>query len=59
MPLIVKDYVWDETPQTLGISVPLKGVKKDKIDIFSTDEYVKVRDSYSIKQHMNVEAIPY
>lgn len=42
MPLIVKDFVWDETPKTVGISVPLKGVKKEKIDIFSTDEYIKV-----------------
>lgn len=42
MPLIVKDYSWEETPKTVAISVPLKGVKKDKVNLFSTDEFLKV-----------------
>lgn len=42
MPLIVKDYSWEETPTITGISIPLKGVKKEKVDIFSTDEFIKV-----------------
>ena len=43
MPLVIKDYNWEETPKSLAITVPLKGVKKDKVDIFSTDELIKVR----------------
>nr|XP_006812430.1 PREDICTED: LOW QUALITY PROTEIN: dyslexia susceptibility 1 candidate gene 1 protein homolog [Saccoglossus kowalevskii] len=42
MPLAVKDYTWDETETTVHIVVPLKGVKANKVDIFSTDEYIKV-----------------
>lgn len=42
MPLIVKDYDWEETPTTVAISVPLRGVKREKVDIFSTEEFIKV-----------------
>lgn len=41
MPLVIKDYRWEETPTTVAISVPLKGVKKNKVDLFSTDEFLK------------------
>ena len=43
MPLVVKDYLWEETPTTVAINVPLKGVKKHKVDVFSTDEFIKVK----------------
>lgn len=46
MPLLIKDYSWDETPTTVAISVPLKGVKKDKVDIFSFEDYIKVSSNY-------------
>jgi dyslexia susceptibility 1 candidate gene 1 protein len=42
MPLLVKDYLWEETDLSVIITVPLKGVKPNKFDIFSTEEYIKV-----------------
>lgn len=42
MPLIVKDYVWEETDKNVFITVPLKGVKANKVDILSSEEYLKV-----------------
>ncbi|XP_038076928.1 dynein assembly factor 4, axonemal-like [Patiria miniata] len=42
MPITVKDYTWDETETSVHVVVPLKGVKASKVDIFSTDEYLKV-----------------
>ena len=48
MPITVRDYTWEETEDRLFITVPLKGVKANKVDIFSTEEYVKVNISYII-----------
>ncbi|XP_051239215.1 dynein assembly factor 4, axonemal isoform X3 [Dicentrarchus labrax] len=42
MPLLVTDYCWTQTESTVHISVPLKGAKVGKVDILSTDEYLKV-----------------
>ncbi|XP_048584128.1 dynein axonemal assembly factor 4 isoform X1 [Nematostella vectensis] len=42
MPLIVKDYEWQQTDVSVRITVPLKGVNPSKADVFSTDEYLKV-----------------
>ncbi|XP_059191882.1 dynein assembly factor 4, axonemal [Centropristis striata] len=42
MPLIVTDYSWTQTDSTVCICVPLKGAKDCKVDILSTDEYLKV-----------------
>lgn len=42
MPIVVKDFTWKETDTDVIITVPLKGVKPSKADIFSTDSYVKV-----------------
>ncbi|XP_071964724.1 dynein axonemal assembly factor 4-like [Antedon mediterranea] len=42
MPIAVKDYVWDETEVSIHITIPLKGVKSSKADIFLTDDYLKV-----------------
>ena len=44
MPVIVQDYTWSETTSEVVITVPLKGVKPSKVDIFSSDDYVKVRN---------------
>ncbi|XP_023253133.1 dynein assembly factor 4, axonemal [Seriola lalandi dorsalis] len=42
MPLLVTDYSWTQTDTTVYIHVPLKGAKVGKVDIVSTDEYLKV-----------------
>ncbi|KAK3733290.1 hypothetical protein QZH41_011121, partial [Actinostola sp. cb2023] len=42
MPILVKDYEWEETEESVRVTVPLKGVQPNKIDIFSTEEYIKV-----------------
>ena len=42
MPIIVRDYTWEQTDKMLFITVPLKGVKPQKVDLFSTEEYLKV-----------------
>ncbi|KAL1007281.1 hypothetical protein UPYG_G00084490 [Umbra pygmaea] len=42
MPLIVKDYTWTQTETNIYLHVPLKGVKPGNIDIFCTDDYLKV-----------------
>ena len=47
MPIQVKDYVWEETDETVLITVPLKGVPSNRVDIFSIDDYIKV--SYTVK----------
>ena len=43
MPVIVKDYTWSETIDEVVIIVPLKGANPSKADIFSNDDYLKVR----------------
>jgi len=47
MPIQVKDYVWEETNESVLITVPLKGVPSNRVDIFSIDEYIKVSISIS------------
>ncbi len=42
MPIIVKDYKWSETEYDVCITLPLKGVKAAKADIFTTSDYIKV-----------------
>ncbi|OWF47556.1 dyslexia susceptibility 1 candidate gene 1 protein homolog [Mizuhopecten yessoensis] len=42
MPLAIRDYTWDETENAVFITVPLKGVKSHNVNIFSTEEYIKV-----------------
>ncbi|XP_070763999.1 dynein axonemal assembly factor 4 [Enoplosus armatus] len=42
MPLLVTDHSWTQTDSTVYITVPLKGAKVGKVDILSTDEYLKV-----------------
>ena len=42
MPIAVRDYTWKESDVDLTITIPLKGVKGSKADIFSTNQYIKV-----------------
>lgn len=42
MPIQVKDYAWEETEEIVLISVPLKGVPSNRVDVFSVDDYIKV-----------------
>lgn len=42
MPLLVKDYTWRQTENVVVIRVPLKGVHHSRVDIFSSDNYIKV-----------------
>lgn len=50
MPLLVTDYSWTQTDSTVFISVPLKGRKVEKVDIMSTEEYLKVKIAYNDKR---------
>ena len=49
MPIQVKDYVWEQTDETVLITVPLKGVPPNRVDIFSIDDYIKVRAAFCIQ----------
>ncbi|KAM3609956.1 uncharacterized protein V6R79_022946 [Siganus canaliculatus] len=42
MPLLVTDHSWTQTDSTIYISLPLKGARAGKVDIVSTEEYLKV-----------------
>jgi len=42
MPLLVKDYTWRQTENVVVIRVPLKGVHHSRVDIYSSDSYIKV-----------------
>lgn len=41
MPLVVKDYKWKQTENTVIIEVPLHGISSNKVDIFTSSEYIK------------------
>jgi hypothetical protein len=42
MPLLIRDYTWDETEKMVFITVPLKGVRAHKVDLLSSEEFIKV-----------------
>lgn len=42
MPIIVKDYDWNENLKSINIHVPLKGVNRSKADVFCGEEFLKV-----------------
>ena len=42
MPIAVKDFEWGQSNQMLYVTVPLKGVARNKVDILSTEVYIKV-----------------
>lgn len=41
MPIVIKDFTWNQTESTLTITVPLKGVHQSKTDIFTSPKYIK------------------
>ncbi|XP_037294620.1 dynein assembly factor 4, axonemal [Manduca sexta] len=45
MPILVKDYTWTQTESMIHIRIPLKQVKHEKVDIFTTDCYIKAHFS--------------
>ncbi len=49
MPIVVKDFIWEETESTVFIDVPLKGVVSNKVDIFSSGQYLKVCKVFSLQ----------
>ena len=53
MPLPVRDYSWHETADKVMISIPLKGVKREKVDILSTDDYIKGKKSRRRRELMS------
>ncbi|XP_075714086.1 dynein axonemal assembly factor 4 [Rhinoderma darwinii] len=42
MPIIVKDYSWQQTEKEIFISVPLKGAAVGHSNVMCTEEYIKV-----------------
>ena len=42
MPIVIKDYKWEQSDTEIFITVPLKAVKTNKVDVFTSETYVKV-----------------
>lgn len=42
MPILVKDYTWIQSSKSIQIRIPIKAGYKNKIDLFSSDCYIKV-----------------
>ncbi|XP_047992970.1 dynein axonemal assembly factor 4-like [Leguminivora glycinivorella] len=45
MPIIVKEFTWKQTAAALNITIPLSQGKKEKVDLFATDTYIKAHYS--------------
>lgn len=43
MPVLVKDYEWEETETNVLIKVALKGIHSSKADVLTSSEYLKVK----------------
>jgi len=43
MPVIIRDINWEETDTNLVLHIPMKGAKANKLDVLSSDQYLKVR----------------
>lgn len=41
MPIIITDFVWNQTESSVTIKVPLKGAIPSKTDIFTSPQYIK------------------
>lgn len=41
MPLVVKDFKWKQTESTITIQVPLHGIHRSKVDVFTSTQYIK------------------
>lgn len=48
MPIIIKVSTWHQTPTNVTIKIPSKGIPSDKIDIFTSDKYIKAHYSQYI-----------
>lgn len=58
MPIVVKDYTWRETEHEVTITLPLKGVRSSKADIFSTNRYIKVNyPPYLFEVHLHAPVL--
>jgi HSP20 family molecular chaperone IbpA len=42
MPVIIRDVNWEETDANLVLHIPMKGAKANKLDVLSSDQYLKV-----------------
>ncbi|CAF0752619.1 unnamed protein product [Adineta steineri] len=42
MPVIIRDINWEETDINLVLHIPMKGAKATKLDVLSSDQYLKV-----------------
>lgn len=45
MPILVKDYTWIQSPKVISIRIPIHPVNHEKVDVFTTDWYVKANFS--------------
>lgn len=45
MPILVQDYTWKQTDDTIHIRIPIKAVKREKVDLFTADSYIKAHFS--------------
>lgn len=41
MPLVVNDFKWKQTESTITIQVPLHGIHRSKVDVFTSIQYIK------------------
>lgn len=41
MPILVKDYTWLQSPKVISIRIPINPVNHEKVNVFTTDWYVK------------------
>ncbi|KAI8914622.1 hypothetical protein EDD86DRAFT_199728, partial [Gorgonomyces haynaldii] len=42
MPILVKDYTFEDTPEALFLTVPLRSMPASKVDVYCSDLYVKI-----------------
>ncbi|KOB77170.1 putative heat shock protein 70 HSP70 [Operophtera brumata] len=45
MPILVKDFTWTQTDDTVHIRIPIKAVTREKVDLFTADSYIKAHYS--------------
>nr|XP_026487254.1 dynein assembly factor 4, axonemal-like [Vanessa tameamea] len=41
MPIVIKDYTWNQNSSNIQLRVPIPSVYKEKVDLFSSDCYIK------------------
>ncbi|XP_038223483.1 dynein assembly factor 4, axonemal-like [Zerene cesonia] len=45
MPILVRDFTWTQTLNTINVRIPLDPVYREKVDLFTTDKYIKAHFS--------------